>query len=83
MAHNRVDLSISNWGIRQNRVKVVDYLILDEDTAVGRFYIKNPRNTYDWFVFFQPLLKEAWIGILLFSLVMPLLIAVITFSSKL
>ena len=47
VAHNKVDFSISNWGIRHNRVKVADYLIMDEDTAVGRFYIKNPRDTYE------------------------------------
>ena len=82
MADDIVDLSISNWGVRQNRAKVVDYLIVSAKSAMGRLYIKNPRNTYDWTVFLQPLRKEAWIGLLLFSLLMPFLIAVITYFSK-
>lgn len=82
VADDLVDLSIRIWGVRQNHAKVVDYLIINPSSAIGRFYIKNPRNTYDWTVFFQPLRKEAWIGLLLFSLLTPFLIAVITYYSK-
>ena len=82
VADDLVDLSIRIWGVRQNHAKVVDYLIINPSSAIGRFYIKNPRNTYDWTVFFQPLRKEAWIGLLLFSFLTPFLIAVITYFSK-
>ena len=65
--------------MRENRAKVVDYLIVDERVDLGYFFIKNPRNTYDWTVFFQPLRWWAWIGLMTFSFVTPVLIALIVF----
>ena len=78
-----MDIAINPILIRENRAKVVDYLITKEDAYIGYFYIKNPRNTYDWTVFFQPLWEEAWIGIVVFSLSTPLLITMIVFIRKL
>ena len=69
--------------IRENRAKVVDYLITKEDAYDGYFYVKNPRNTYDRTVFFQPLWEEAWIGLIVFTFVTPLLISMIAFVRKL
>ena len=69
--------------IRENRAKVVDYLITKEDAYDGYFYVKNPRNTFDWTVFFQPLWEEAWIGLIVFTFVTPLLISMIAFVRKL
>ena len=68
--------------MRKSRAKVVDYLITDERASVGRFFIKNPRDTYDWTVFFQPLWIDAWIGLVTFSLVIPVLIAIVIFFRK-
>ena len=82
-ANEKVDFSISNFGMLENRAKVVDYLIASPNVYHGYFYIKNPRNTYDWTVFFQPLWEEAWIGLIVFTFVTPLLIAMIAFVRKL
>ena len=60
----------------------IDFLITKEDAYDGYFYIKNPRNTYDWTFFFQPLLEEAWIGLIVFTFVTPFLIAMIAFVRK-
>ena len=65
--------------MQESRAKVVDYLIVFDMVAHGWFYIKNPRNTYDWAVFFQPLYQEAWIGLTIFSFTIPILIAIIAF----
>ena len=65
--------------MQETRSKVVDYLIVFDMVAHGWFYIKNPRNTYDWSVFFQPLYQEAWIGLTIFSFIIPILIAIIAF----
>ena len=78
-----MDFAINPMLLRENRAKVVDYLITKEDAYIGYFYIKNPRNTYDWTVFFQPLWEEAWIGLIVFTFVTPLLIAMIAFVRKL
>ena len=82
-ANGEVDFAISPMLLRENRAKVVDYLITKEDAYIGYFYIKNPRHTYDWTVFFQPLWEEAWIGLIVFTFVTPLLIAMIAFVRKL
>ena len=82
VADKRVDFALNIFGVKQNRAKVVDYLITHQYVTYGWFYIKNPRNTYDWTVFFQPLYGEAWIGLLVFSFFTPLLIAIIEFFRK-
>ena len=79
---NKADMGINDFNVRKDRGKVVSYLSLDERPSVGRFLIKNPRNTYDWTVFFRPLWKDAWIGLVTFSFVIPVLIAIIMFVRK-
>ena len=83
VANRKVDFALNTWSVKENRAKVVDYLITNKYVGHGWFYIKNPRNTYDWTVFFQPLYEEAWIGLLVFSFITPLLIAIIEFFRKL
>ena len=63
--------------MREDRATVGDYLMTYVHPMIGYFYIKNPRDTYDWTVFFQPLKWWAWIGLTIFSLVIPVLIATI------
>ena len=75
-------MAINTFNMRVNRAKAVDYLITDARASVGRFFIKKPRYTYDWTVFFQPLWIEAWIGLVAFSLVIPFLIAIVIFFRK-
>ena len=83
MIDNKADFAISTFGMRKDRAKVVDYLIVDNVVGLGRFYVKNPRDTYHWTVFFEPLHKEAWIGIAAFSLIVSVLTAAIVMYSKL
>ena len=54
---------VSLFGVREDRAKAIDYLTTWEEPFFGFFYLKNPRDTYDWSVFFQPLYKEAWYGV--------------------
>ena len=82
MVDKKIDIALSTFGMRKSRAKAVDYLITDERVSKGYFYIKNPRDTYDWTVFFQPLYKEAWIGLIVFSFLSPLLIGIIEFLRK-
>ena len=77
------DFAISDFMVKESRAKVIDYLITSEEVEVGRFYIKNPRDTYDWTVFFQPLYLEAWIGLVLFSVIVPILSAMLVYFRKL
>ena len=83
VADKKVDFAISIFGMREDRAKVVDYLISHAATYMGYIYIKNPHDTYDWTVYFQPLYREAWIGLILFTVVVPVLIAVVAFFREL
>ena len=83
VAERKADFHIADWTVRKDRAKVVDYLITDSSPSVGHFYTKDPQNTYDWTVFFQPLYLKAWIGLVLFSILIPILIAFIVFYRKL
>ena len=78
----KADFAISPFAFRQQRAEAIDYLVIWAGATFGRFYIKSPRETYDWKVFFQPLYREAWIGIAAFCLVIPVLIATITSYRK-
>ena len=82
MIDNKADFAISTFGMRKDRAKVVDYLIVDNVVGLGRFYVKNPRDTYHWTVFFEPLHKEAWIGIAAFSIIVSVLVAAIILYGK-
>ena len=83
VADKKVDFAPSIFGVRQNRAKAVDYLMTNNYVAHGWFFIKDPRNTYDWTFFFQPLYIEAWIGLVIFSFFAPLFIAIIARFRKL
>ena len=82
VVNKKADFSVAFFGMKQNRMRVVDYLVTYAKAMVGHFYIKNPRETYDWAVFLQPLYKEAWIAIAIFFLVIPVLITIITLYGK-
>ena len=78
----KADFAISLFAYRKQRTEVIDYLITWPGTLLGRLYIQNPRETFDWKIFFQPLYKEAWIAIAVFSLVIPVLITMIIYYRK-
>ena len=82
VADEKADFAITTFVMREN-AKIIDFLILSAKPAFGWFYIKNPRDTYDWTVFFQPLYAEAWIGLLFFSVLVPILMALLVFFRKL
>ena len=82
LVDDTIDFAISAYSVRKSRSKAADYLITSHSVGEGRFYIKNPSDTYDWTVFFQPLYREAWIGLIVFSFVIPFLIAMLAYFRK-
>lgn len=82
LVDDKIDFAISAFSVRKSRSKAADYLITGHSVGEGRFYIKNPSNTYDWTVFFQPLYRRAWIGLMLFCFVTPFLIAILAYFRK-
>ena len=76
-----VDFACDLFGMIRERMNDVDFLIL-RGAGFGRIYTRNPKDESDWTVYLKPLMKEAWIGILIFSAVIPVLMMLILMESK-
>ena len=68
-----VDIAVDDFGYTKQRAEVVDFISFGAPNY-GKIFIRNPRETFDWEVYTNPLRKEAWIGILIFCLITPFLI---------
>jgi hypothetical protein len=64
----KVDIAVSDFGISEERMKEMDFLIVGR-AAMGRIYIRNPEDGVHWNVYIQPLKTAAWIGIILFCVI--------------
>ena len=76
-----VDFACGVFVMTRERMNDVDFLILRK-SGLGRIYIRNPKDESDWKVYLKPLMKDAWIGILIFSAVIPVLMVLILMDSK-
>ena len=72
-----VDFAVSIFGIKDSRMKVVDYMVTSSSPERGYVYIKNPEETFDWDVYGQPFWKNTWIFITIYSIIIPVLIMII------
>ena len=77
LVHDRkVDFAVDPFGWRKDRFQVVDYLPMNKP-ALGRLYIANPKETFDWYVYTKPLTFDSWCAVALFILFVPLLMLVV------
>ena len=72
----RVDFAINDFGYTKERGEVAKFLEFNEPNY-GQIYIRNPKETYDWLVYTKPLTNEAWTGIVLFAISVPLFLVVL------
>ena len=71
-----VDFAINDFGYTKERGKVAQFLEFNEPNY-GRIYIRNPKETVDWKVYTKPLTSEAWTGVVVFAISIPLFLAVL------
>ena len=71
-----VDFAIDNFGYTKKRAEVGNFLLFDEP-YYGRIYIRNPKETVDWEVYIKPLTIEAWNGVVVFAISVPLVLSVL------
>ena len=64
----KVDFAAIGFGITRERMNELDFLITAQG-AMGRIYIRNPKDVVDWNVYINPLKTGAWIGIVLFFVI--------------
>ena len=75
-------MALQTYGITPTRMKIVDYLTTTNGVT-GKIYIKNPTETFDWMVYLNPLRMEAWIGIVTFCILIPVLMSIVLYFRKL
>ena len=77
-----VDFAADSFGITEIRSRVISYLPLFSGGS-SRIYIRNPRETFDWEIYTKPFLKVTWIGVMSFSILLPLLMVIAMVNGKL
>ena len=73
---------MSHFGMIPQRRTVMEYIIISSG-GKGRIYIRNPTESFDWKVFTEPLVKDAWIGVALFVFLVPLAMTLVMLPCKL
>ena len=81
--NKKVDFAISTFALRESRMKVVDFMVVQSATTRGYIYLQNPKETFDWEVYTKPFWKQTWIFVILFCVVFPLLMILIISHRKL
>ena len=50
--------------------------------AYEQFFIRNPAEAYDWVAYTLPLTREAWLAIVVFSILIPLIMGLAMTNRK-
>ena len=45
--------------------------------AIGKIYIANPKESFDWLVYVKPLTIDSWCAVVLFILIVPVIMVTI------
>ena len=64
----KVDFSANAFGITGERMSELDFLIT-RSGAIGRIYTRSIKDGLDWTIYIKPLTARAWIGILVFCII--------------
>ena len=78
----KTDIAVNTFGWKVSRANVVDYLPISDGSLIGHVYIKNPQETFDMLAYIKPLYPNAWIGVIIFCLVVPIFMAIILRNGK-
>ena len=75
------DVGVSPFTLKQSRASVVDYLPTLM-AAYEQFFIRNPAESYDWMAYTLPLTRDAWLAIVVFSILIPLIMGLAMINRK-
>ena len=81
MTKGKVDFALNAFGVTKERREVSAYISFD-DNAYAHMYIRNPRETMDWEVYTKPLRLDTWIALLIFCLIIPIIVKLLTIDCK-
>ena len=77
----KIDFAADSFGITEIRSRVISYLPLFSG-GKSRIYIKNPRETFDWEIYTKPFRKVTWVGVMSFSIILPILMVIAMVNCK-
>ena len=83
LQNNDIDFAVSIFSLNQYRMSAVDYMITRSSPSRGYIYVQNPKETFDWEVYAQPFWQQTWIAIAIFSVIVPIIMAIIVLCRKL
>ena len=81
VANKEVDFALDSFGVTPERLSIGDY-ILFSNGGMGRMYIKNPKDGFDWTVYTKSFTVDAWIYFFLFCFSLPFLLWILMFDCK-
>ena len=76
-----VDFAMSHFGLRPDRFTVMNFIMVSKGGA-GRIYVKNPKDSFHWTIYAEPLTLNAWIYVAIFLAFIPILMRVSVHSGK-
>ena len=76
LENNEIDIAPADLTVTKARSAVVDYLpgITPDNQQI---FIRNPAEALNWKAYVEPFTLKAWLGILLFIIFVPIVIAAI------
>lgn len=77
----KVDFAMSHFGLRPDRFSVMNFIMLSKG-GKGRIYVKNPKDSFHWTIYAEPLKFRAWIYVGMFLVFIPILMRVAVHSGK-
>ena len=73
---NEIDIAPQDFTVLTTRATAIDYLPSIYQTR-EQLFLRNPEKFWSFYAYIDPLTMQAWIGVLLFVIVIPVLIAVV------
>ena len=77
----KVDFAMSHFGLRPDRFTVMNFIMVSKG-GEGRIYVENPKDSFHWTIYAEPLKLNAWIYVGIFLVFIPILMRVSVHSGK-
>ena len=73
---NEIDIAPQEFTVFTTRASAIDFLPTIYQTR-ELLFLRNPEKFWSFYAYIKPLKIDAWIGVLLFAIVIPVLIAIV------
>ena len=81
LEQGQIDIAPVDFSVTAERSKAIDFLPSLSDSYL-QLFLNNPVDTLNWKAYTEPLTPNCWLGVLLFVLIAPPIIAAIMIYSK-